>query len=49
MAGLGEVMLKTLTDKVTMEGMDAAISSYLKEIAATMVARERNKEPLVGD
>src|SRR5579883_2034183 len=49
MAGLGEVMLKGLTNKVTMEGMDAAISSYLKEMAATMVAREKNMSRPKGD
>lgn len=42
MAGLGEVILNGLADKATMEGMDAAISSYLKEMAASMVAREKN-------
>jgi AbiV family abortive infection protein len=48
MADLGKVMLKGLTDKVTMEGMDAAISSCLKDMAAAMVAKEKNKNPPNG-
>lgn len=49
MAGLGTVIQKALTDTVAMEGMEAAISSYLKEMAAMLVAREKNKGGQTGD
>jgi hypothetical protein len=42
MAGLREAILKGLTDKGTVADMDAAISSYLKEMAAKIVATERS-------
>jgi AbiV family abortive infection protein len=45
MAGIGEVMLKGLTDKVTMKEAEAAMSSYLKELAATIAVREKNENP----
>jgi AbiV family abortive infection protein len=48
LAGFGEAMLKGLTDQSTMEDMDAAISSYLKEMAKRIAAREETENAKDG-
>jgi hypothetical protein len=42
MAGFGEAILKALNDSGTMADIDAAISSYVKEIAAKILASEKS-------
>jgi hypothetical protein len=41
MAGFGEVLLEGLTDKGTMGAMEEAISSYVREMAATLGRKTR--------
>jgi hypothetical protein len=43
MAGFGEALLKGLTDKATMGAMEEAISSYVREMAATLASRDPKK------
>jgi AbiV family abortive infection protein len=43
MAGFGEAMIKGLTEKGTMGAMDEAISSYVREMAATLTSKKTKK------
>jgi AbiV family abortive infection protein len=43
MAGFGEALLNGLTDKGTMGAMEDAISSYVREMAATLASKDPKK------